>query len=155
MIENIQPPHTNINIPIAGNQNPIKYIEEQYHGKIIDVEEFKELHSELHSWMKVLMRWENDFKKSFIIVKHIDEGVNNRVGIYLFTSKYEYKISARKPNKRKKSGYLGCIASTRKNRAGEQWNRGSDLHDGPYSEVTFNGILADIVAYELVKQEAL
>lgn len=49
------------------------------------------------------------------------------------------------------AGYLGCIASSRKPRAGETWTRGSDLHDGDLNKETWYGILADIVSYESVK----
>lgn len=48
-------------------------------------------------------------------------------------------------------GGLGCTASSRKPRAGEDWHRGSDLADGPLSEDTWRRILADIVSYEMVK----
>jgi hypothetical protein len=48
-------------------------------------------------------------------------------------------------------GYLGCIADTRKPRAGEDWNRGRDLADGNYSKRTWQEIKDDILAYELVK----
>jgi hypothetical protein len=47
-------------------------------------------------------------------------------------------------------GYLGCIASSRRWRAGEDWHRGSDLPDGPLTEETWRSILAAIVSYELV-----
>lgn len=47
--------------------------------------------------------------------------------------------------------YLGCTASSRKPRAGEDWTRGSDLADGDLSLETWNSILGDIVAYELVR----
>ncbi|MEE8114809.1 MAG: hypothetical protein V3T23_10710, partial [Nitrososphaerales archaeon] len=47
--------------------------------------------------------------------------------------------------------YLGCTASSRKPRAGEDWTRGSDLADGDLSLETWNKILGDIVAYELVR----
>ena len=43
------------------------------------------------------------------------------------------------------------MVQTRKPRAGEDWNRGNDLADGPYSEETWREIVNDIVAYELVK----
>lgn len=49
------------------------------------------------------------------------------------------------------AGYLGCTASARKSRAGEDWNRGSDLADGVLCEDTWLRILRDIVAYELVQ----
>ena len=47
--------------------------------------------------------------------------------------------------------YLGCIASSRKSRAGEDWQRGNDLPDGPLSERTWEAILGAIVGYELQK----
>ena len=47
--------------------------------------------------------------------------------------------------------YLGCIASSRKPRAGETWTRGNDLADGDLSKETWYNILADIVSYESVK----
>ena len=50
-----------------------------------------------------------------------------------------------------KWGYLGCIATTRKPRAGENWNRGNDLADGGYCKETWREIKDDILAYELVK----
>lgn len=48
-------------------------------------------------------------------------------------------------------GYLGCIASSRKPRAGEKHTRGNDLADGPLTEETWRRILADIVSYEMVR----
>ncbi len=46
--------------------------------------------------------------------------------------------------------YLGCIASCRTQRPGENWTRGSDLPDGEFSRETFDEIIRAIVAYELV-----
>ena len=46
--------------------------------------------------------------------------------------------------------YLGCIASARKPRAGEDHTRGNDLPDGKLNENTWRQILAAIVGYELV-----
>lgn len=46
--------------------------------------------------------------------------------------------------------YLGCIASSRKQRPGENWTRGSDLPDGEFSREVFDRIIQAIVAYELV-----
>ena len=48
-------------------------------------------------------------------------------------------------------GYLGCIVSERKPRAGESWTRGNDLADGDFCEETWLAILRDIVKYEMVK----
>lgn len=47
--------------------------------------------------------------------------------------------------------YLGCTVTTRKPRAGENWNRGRDLADGPFTEETWERIKNDIIAYELVR----
>ena len=47
------------------------------------------------------------------------------------------------------SGYLGCGVTSRKNRVGEDWVRGSDLPDGGYSKETFDMIIRAIVRYEL------
>lgn len=46
--------------------------------------------------------------------------------------------------------YLGCIASSRTQRAGENWTRGSDLPDGKFCRETFDSIMRAIVGYEMV-----
>ena len=46
--------------------------------------------------------------------------------------------------------YLGCVASSRVERAGENWTRGNDLADGDFSRATFDKIMRDVVAYEMV-----
>ena len=66
----------------------------------------------------------------------------------LFTNDNRYSFVARE---RKEGAYLGCIASSRKPRAGEDWTRGRDLADGSLSEDTWRKILAEIVSYELVR----
>ena len=68
---------------------------------------------------------------------------------FIYTNDHSYSIIA----KTKKGGrsYLGCIASSRKPRAGEDWTRGNDLSDGDLSLETWHQILGDIVSYELVK----
>ena len=97
--------------------------------------------------------------------------------IRIFTDKNRYSITAREPQMRRRplvqrddcaqmvrdflddtnsvlemdSGYLGCISTSRRWRAGEEHHRGSDLADGPLTEEIWHRILADIVAYELVE----
>ena len=66
--------------------------------------------------------------------------------VNLFTERNEYTIVAI-PGK----SYLGAVASARRPRVGEDWTRGRDLADGNYSVETWYKILADIVAYELVR----
>ena len=46
-------------------------------------------------------------------------------------------------------GYLGCDVSTRKCRAGEDWQRGNDLPDGPFTYETLEQIKNGIISYEL------
>ena len=47
--------------------------------------------------------------------------------------------------------YMAASMTTRKPRAGEDWNRGNDLPDGEYSKEKWNSIKAAIIATELVK----
>lgn len=68
----------------------------------------------------------------------------------IYTDTNRYSIVAKEGNQNRVS-YLGCVASSRKPRAGEDWTRGRDLADGSLSEETWRKILADIVSYELVK----
>jgi len=67
---------------------------------------------------------------------------------YLYTDNYRYRLSA--VERVKDDGYLSCIMSTRKPRAGENWTRGSDLPDGPFTEETWDQIVSAILANELV-----
>ncbi len=64
----------------------------------------------------------------------------------IFTDSHQYQISAGET-------YLGCGASSRKWRAGEDWHRGNDRHDGPFCRETWDEIVRDILRYELVKLE--
>ena len=49
------------------------------------------------------------------------------------------------------ASYLGCTASSRVVRPGEDWTRGNDLPDGKFSRETFDAIVRAIIAYELVE----
>ena len=70
----------------------------------------------------------------------------------IYTETNSYYISARNSlGGDQDQGYLGCVASCRKPRAGEDWTRGNDLSDGPLSKRTWRSILGDIVSYEMVK----
>lgn len=73
--------------------------------------------------------------------------------LYLWTSKTRYTITFTV----KEDGltYFGCIACSRKWRAGEDWNRGRDLPDGEFTETVWQNILRDIVSYELESPVAL
>ena len=115
--------------------------------------------SELGEWLKPLCRF--DKIEDFVLSDYKEKTLRLKV----FTKDHSYSIAAKLPEvendgtslekgqERKVvcDGYLGCIAQTRKPRAGEDWNRGNDLADGSYSRETFEEIVHDIVAYELVK----
>jgi len=47
-----------------------------------------------------------------------------------------------------KDDYLGCMASSRKPRPGEDWTRGNDLPDGKFSLETLRAIMGAVVFYE-------
>jgi hypothetical protein len=75
----------------------------------------------------------------------IDE-VEGVVTVHLYTNDHVYAIAGTT------SDYLGCIASTRKPRAGENHTRGNDLADGKLNDKTMLAILQDIISYELVDE---
>lgn len=117
-------------------------------------------HEFLYVWLPQITR--HDKVDDFIIKEYKHEkNKDPRLSITFFTNRYKYHISAvpTKVRSEKKdnsfttfySGYLGCIAQTRKPRAGEDWNRGNDLPDGKYCVETWSKIVKAIVAYELVK----
>jgi len=108
---------------------------------------------ELEDIKNQLMEWVGElryagYKEEDCIYVAEEKG---RVYLKLYTNDHSYGISARPPIGGKDDGYLGCIASSRKPRAGEEWTRGSDLADGPFCRGTWLKILGDIVGYELVK----
>lgn len=121
-------------------------------GELTPLGILREKYPELSQWIKSICRFGKI--EDFIIADYKKE----RLHLILYTKDHQYGIhavlsGARKDYKgeEKDNGYLGCIAITRKPRAGEDWNRGRDLADGSYSEKTWNEIVNDIVAMELVK----
>lgn len=119
---------------------------------------------ELLEWLKQISRFSR--VQDFL---YVSDYKDKTLRLEIFTKDHKYHLSARLPDgsvreivKDEKGhitgesnapsgGYLGCIADTRKSRAGEDWNRGNDLADGNYSEKTWQRIKDDILAYELVK----
>jgi len=83
-------------------------------------------------------------------IEYLERDTPDIIRYRIYTDNNRYTIMACRPFPGKK-GYLGCIASNRKTRAGEDWHRGNDLADGFYHPDTWHEILADIVSYELVK----
>jgi len=68
--------------------------------------------------------------------------------IRIYTNVNCYTIVAREHKDRI---YLGCVVSSRKPRAGEDWTRGNDLPDGDLSLDTWERIKNGIIRYELIK----
>ena len=105
--------------------------------------------------LKDFDNWLNNLARFGRINDHVEE-LNAEVGrkdrrVKIYTDVNYYAISVREPTLDKEDGYLGCITSCRKPRAGEDWTRGNDLADGPLTEETWLRILSDIISYEMVK----
>ena len=81
----------------------------------------------------------------------IEDKEEGRFFIRFFTFKNRYTINVKLPNNDDSKGYMGCGASSRMQRAGEDWNRGSDLADGDLSSTTWAKILCDVISYEIVQ----
>ena len=96
------------------------------------------------AWREEFLIWVKELEDRFpkkhgkAVIEHHED----RLQVYIFTATHRYSIGAAE-------NYLGCIASTRMPRAGEDWDRSNDLHDGPFGHLTWEGILQDILAYEL------
>lgn len=101
-----------------------------------------------------LVLWINKGKFFKISSFNIQVTNNNswRINLKLATNTnlYLIAVSMKEESKLLSDLYLGATASSRRNRAGETWTRGSDLSDGKFSEELWYKILTDIVAYEMV-----
>jgi len=128
------------------DEDAIRNLENETGGNLIKYAELKKTLPELSEWLKIISRYGNVDSVSQIFR---DKKEPDRHFMYIFTDDHCYHISAYAPNDKNARGYLGCIASCRKPRVGETWNRGSDLSDGDYSKETFTKIIGDIVSYEL------
>lgn len=106
---------------------------------------------ELKSWFQEIARYCR-VDKFLEVVEDGGEGdgesYEHELKVRLYTDSHKYTIVA--IDRSKDNGYLGCVASTRKPRAGEDWTRGNDLADGPFDLETWQKIKNDIIAYELV-----
>jgi hypothetical protein len=107
---------------------------------IISMLEFKKLvHHDLSRWGK----WEY-----FVhVIKDGKEDEEPTFRFKIYTSEHSYCIVAIES----KRTYLGCIATTRKPRAGEEHYRGNDLPDGKLTRKTWDAIKTAIIGYELEK----
>ena len=84
------------------------------------------------------------------------QGSRWRIRLHLATNNNIYHISVvmHVGDLKLSQLYLGAAATSRRPRTGESWHRGNDLADGKFSFGLWNKILADIVAYELVKHQS-
>jgi len=78
-----------------------------------------------------------------------DGKVEMKKKIMFYTDNNKYSIVA--IDRGEDAGYLGCQVSSRKPRAGEDWDRGNDLPDGLFNKKTLEQIKNAIIAYELVE----
>lgn len=110
----------------------------------------------LMEWFKEIIRYPHDTHKFVQIIER--EGIGNptdpnenyeKVVIHIYTDSHYYHIVA--IDSANDDGYLGCQASTRKPRAGEDWTRGNDLPDGPFTRDTWEKIKNAIIGYELIE----
>ena len=104
-------------------------------------ETYEQLERALRDYLKGIV-WYHSDKSVTRYVKFQRHG-NDRISARIYTPDHCYCISA------STSGYLGCTAGTRKARAGEDWNRGNDLPDGPFNKRTWERIKNAIIGYEL------
>jgi hypothetical protein len=90
---------------------------------------------------RTFIGWLENF--TYFNQKAIDVVVNceDVLSIKIFTSIHNY-------NFRITSTYLGCSASIRTPRTGEDWCRGNDLPDGEFNKETLVEILGAIMFYE-------
>lgn len=130
------------------NQDLKERLEEKHKGILIKFKELNKIAPDFAKWLKNTVRYGN-VDSQVLIFKLIDESRDNYFRCYLYTNDNRYSIIGYPSIEKKTKGYLGCIASRRKSEVGEDWTRGSDLHDGKYSKDTFNGIIEDIVSFEL------
>lgn len=126
------------------NLNLKERIEEKRKCEIIKYDELPIKAKLFAEWLSTTARYGN-VDSLFLIYKHEDD----RYGCKFYTDSHSYHISIRVPKSLDDNGYAGCTSSTRKSRVGEDWDRGSDLPDGNYSQETFNKIDKGIIRYEL------
>ena len=108
-----------------------------------------ELRATLIEWLNELKIWRipNQKWEDYVEPEPRESG-EQTVMIKIFTDNYQHHINAHLHPDGKAS--LLASAWTRKPRAGETWNRGNDLHDGPFDRETFDKIIKDFFAYEIV-----
>ena len=88
---------------------------------------------------------ERDFSPKDVVEEDTSQS-SSEYRVFVYTQTNRYCIVAKQYDD---GGYLGCTATSRKARPGEQQFRGNDLPDGKLTEQTWYRILVGIVRYEL------
>lgn len=122
-------------------------LEKEHNSKLIKYNDLVNIAPEFSKWLNYIVGGNGNVDSKVLIFNYPSD--NNRFKCYFYSNDYVYTISGCKANKNNIGGYLGCIVSTRKSRPGENWHRGHDLPDGPYSKETFDLIIHKIIANEL------
>ncbi len=117
-------------------------------------------YNEVISWLSEICR--SNKVEDHVVCYHNSEG--DSYDFTLYTKEHRYNIKAHPYSSKQSTSrdgkvigesnsapYLGCTVTSRKPRAGEDWNRGNDLPDGSYNKATWDRIKNAIIAYELVK----
>ncbi len=130
------------------NQDIKKRLSKENGGlEVVNYEQLIQVAPQFAEWLKQI-NWGDKIDSNMLIF--LDRNIDKtRFVVKFFTNTYCYSISGYEG----KMGYLGCIATTRKNRVGELWGRGNDLPDGNYSKQTFNNIVKGVVKYEMKQLE--
>ena len=104
----------------------------------------------LDQWLKELI-FPGDVKDFFQEISGHGDDLETKRNFCFFTEEYQYFITAIEKYDGDKEDYLGCQVTARKPRAGEDWLRGNDLPDGPFTKKTWDKIIYAIVSYEMIK----
>lgn len=108
-------------------------------------------YKDLHAWLSEISRYTDIENMVEFLGESNEPDMGRWIQLRFYTHDYCYGLTAIRPNNPSQAGYLGLIVQTRKPRAGESWNRGNDLSDGPYHRDTWNRCKNDIISYELVR----
>lgn len=138
---------------------------ENVDGTRLSSQDLKDRYPILFGWLDEMLRGWNLYH-NILMIESIDPpngpvNASVRLNLFLFTKKFRFRITVRPPRadsskllaRDQDAGYIGASSLTRWARAGEDWMRGNDLTDGPFTKDVFDAIMRDIVRWELVPLE--
>ena len=143
------------------SQSPRDRVREHYEEErellMLHSDELKREAPDLYGWLQSIVKVDYVGKKVLMFMSKkgtSGDKSDRRLVVYLYTDNHVYAISGRPRTlptalRSGDGGYLGCVASSRKPRVGEDWTRGSDLADGDWNQETWDKIVRSIVSYEL------